>query len=71
VNARGLGVGVGQAQVGARGFGVGESAPCGCPHKKLVPTDIILSSSHAKNFAFFCTRISFSNGIKSGNFLSI
>ena len=30
------------------------SAPCGCPHRKLEPTDIILSSSsHAKKLVFF------------------
>src|SRR6218665_1884164 len=27
------------------------SAPCGRPHRKLWPTDIILSSSHAKKLA--------------------
>ena len=31
------------------------SAPCGCPQKKLEPTDVILSS-YAK-MEFFCTRI--------------
>jgi len=29
------------------------SAPCGRPHRKLEPTDVILSSSHAKKLAFF------------------
>ena len=27
--------------------------PCGCPHRKLYPTDVILPSSHAKKLAFF------------------
>ena len=30
-----------------------ESAPCGRPHRKLEPTDVVLSSSHAKKLAFF------------------
>ena len=30
-----------------------ESAPCGRPHRKLEPVDVILSSSHAKKLAFF------------------
>jgi len=47
-------------------MGVG-SAPCGCLLRKLEPTDIILSSSHASELAFF-TRISSLGGIKSGNF---
>jgi len=47
---RGGGLKRGQAQVayvnGARG-----SAPCGRPHRKLRPTDIVLSS-HAEKLAF-------------------
>ena len=42
----------GQAQVNACGWG-GESDPCGHPHTKLEPTDVILSSSHSKKFVFF------------------
>jgi len=45
------------------------SAPCGRPHRKLDPTDIVFSS--AKKWASFCTRISSLNGIKSGHFSSI
>ena len=41
----------GYAQVGA--CGQGGTAPCGRPHRKLEPTDAILSSSHAKKLAFF------------------
>src|SRR6218665_27257 len=43
-------------------------APCGRPHRKLEPTDIILSSSHAKKLAFSPQNFV---GIKSGNFSSI
>jgi len=32
---------------------MGVSAPCGRSHKNLEPTDVILSSSHAKKFMFF------------------
>jgi len=58
--------GRGQAQVD----GGGGQAPCGRPHKKLKleSTDVILSSSHAKKLAYFFTRISSLDGIKSGNF---
>ena len=47
----------GQAQVDG---GEGGQAPCGRPHRKLKleSTDVILSSSHAKKFASFFTRIS-------------
>ena len=38
---------------------------------KLEPTDVILSSSHAKKLAFFWTRILSLDGIKSGKFSSI
>src|SRR6218665_2228429 len=40
--------------------GGGGLAPCGRPHRKLKleSTDVILSSSHAKNLASFLTRIS-------------
>ena len=48
-------------------MGVRESAPCGRPHRKLEPTDIILSSSHAKKLAFFCTRNSPSEGTLDTN----
>ena len=47
------------------------SAPSGCPHKKREPTDVILSSSHAKKLALFGTRISSLDKIKSVNFYSI
>ena len=40
--------------------GGGGQAPCGRPHRKvkLESTDVILSSSHAKKFGVFFTRIS-------------
>src|SRR6218665_802559 len=59
-----------QAQVDACGRGRGGQAPCGRPHRKLKlkSTDVILSSSHAKKVAYFFTRISSWDGIKSGNF---
>ena len=63
--------GWGQAQVDTCGTGVSSMSPCGRPHRKLEPTDIILSSSHAKKLAFSWTKISYSDGIKSGNFSSI
>src|SRR6218665_222531 len=46
---------VGQAQVDTCGRGERGQAPCGRPHRKLKlePTDIILSSSHAKKLASF------------------
>jgi len=40
------------------------SAPCGRPHRKLEHTDVILSYSHAKKLAEFCTKISSLQGIK-------
>src|SRR6218665_1525530 len=40
------------AQVGACGQEERGSAPCGHPQSQLEPTDIILSSSHAKKFSF-------------------
>ena len=40
------------------------SGRCGRPHRKLEPTDIILSSSHAKKLAFLWVRISSLDGIK-------
>ena len=45
------------------------SAPCGRPHikLKLEPTDVILSSSHAKKWTYFFTRISSLDRIKSEN----
>jgi len=43
------------------------SAPCGCPHRKLEPTDVILSFSYAKKLAFLRMRILSFDGIKSGN----
>jgi len=60
----------GQAQVDACGWGR-RSAPCALPHKELVPTDVILSTSHVEKLKFFCFRISFLHGIKSGHFLSM
>ena len=52
----------GQAQVD----GGGGPAPCGRPHRKLKleSSDVILSSSHAKNLAYSFTRISSLDGIK-------
>jgi len=43
----------GQAQVDAGGWGEEGLAPCGCPHRKSEPTDVIVSSSHAKKLTFF------------------
>ena len=59
-----------QAQVDACGRGRRGQAPCGRPHRKLKleSTDVILSSSHVKKLVYFFTRISFLDGIKSGNF---
>jgi len=42
----------GQVEVNACGQDKG-SAPSGRLHRKLEPTDVILSSSHAKKLAFF------------------
>ena|SRR6218665_991823 len=58
---------------GSGGRGRGVQAPCGRPHRKLKieSTDVILSSSHAKKLVYFFTRISFLDGIKSGNFSAI
>ena len=47
----------GQAQVDTCGWG-GESAPCG-RRQKSDPTDVILSSSHAKKLAFFVPEVNF------------
>ena len=46
------------------------SAPCGRTYRKLKPTDIILSSFHAKKLVCFWARISSLDGIKSGNLSS-
>jgi len=51
--------------------GGGGSAPYGRPHRKFEPTDVILSSSHAKKLAVFWTTISSFDGIKSVNLSSI
>jgi len=42
----------GQAQVGASGWGGWEVSSMWTSTKELEPTDIILSSSHAKQFAW-------------------
>jgi len=39
------------------------SVPCGCPHRKLEPTDVTLSS-HAEKLAVFWPRIWSLDGIK-------
>ena len=53
--------------------GEGGQTSCGRPHRKLKleSTDVILSSSHAKKFVSFLTRISSFDGIKSGKFSAI
>ena len=45
----------GQMDACGRGNGGGGQAPCGRPHRilKLEPTDVILSSSHAKKLVYF------------------
>ena len=48
--------------------GGGESAPCGRPHRKREPTDVIFS---CKEVGVFLTRISSLDGIKSGHFSAI
>src|SRR6218665_2964959 len=65
--------GRGQAHMDACGLGEMGQASCGRPHRKLKleSTDVIMSSSHAKKLAFFFTRISSFDGIKSGNFSAI
>src|SRR6218665_523530 len=54
------------------GRGVQRPAPCGRPHRKLKleSTDVILSSSHAKKFAFFLPEFRLWTE-KSGNFSAI
>ena len=46
------------------------STPCGLPHRKLEPTDVIQSYSRARKLGFI-TRISSLNVIKTGYFSSI
>jgi len=41
------------------------------PRRKLEPIAVTLSSSHAKKLALFWIKISFLDGIKCGNVLSI
>ena len=48
-----------------------EGVPCVRPQEKSEPTDIILSSSHAKKLSFFCTKTLSFDGIKSGIFSEI
>src|SRR6218665_2899459 len=52
--------------------GEGGPAPCGRPHRKLKlePTDVILSSSHAKKLASFLPEFRLWTE-KSGNFSAI
>ena len=52
--------------------GMGGSAPCGRPHRKLKLecTDVILSSFHAKKLASFLPEFRLWTG-KSGNFSAI
>jgi len=59
-----------QAQVDACGRGEG-SASCGRPHKKLEPTDVSLSSSHAKKLAFFYKNFIFGQNKKWKFFIDI
>ena len=40
------------------------SAPCGCTNRKLEPTDIILSSSHARKLAFLYQNLTFNKNHK-------
>jgi len=50
----------------------GRSVPRGLDiQRKLEPTDVIMSSSHAKKLAFFYIRISSLGGINRDNFSSI
>jgi len=65
--------GGGKAQVDACGRERGSQAPCGRPRRKLKleSTDVILLSSAAKKLAYFKTRISSLDGIKSVNFSAI
>jgi len=59
-----------------KGSGSGGRVWMGCQrlvdvHKKLEPTDVIVSSSHGKKFVFFCTRMLSLDRIKYENFSSI
>ena len=51
---------------------VGEGlAPCGRPQKKLEPTDVILSSFHAKKLSFFNQNFVFGRNNKWTFFVDI